>query len=202
MKHIRSAIASMSTLLTSFLMLMLPVSAAHAVIIPVEFNTASNESFTVAVLGEGNCVSSASPSACSYGIYFNCSAGSNGNCAWVNATGNGGAPTTQDPGTADQAILIATNTGTATLSLTMKAESDIHSDDSCLNMTMTHEQEASCTTTDTYDSATETLKTSDVTLDASFTPADDQICIWLWGNFTGCTAGVDSTNIYLNSTVA
>jgi hypothetical protein len=198
----KSAAITLAVLLTSWLLLMWPVSAAESVIIPVDFNTESNESFTVAVLGESNCVSATLPvSACAPGISFNCTAGNNGVCGWVNAQGMQ-VGTQQDPATADQAIFIVTNTGTATLDLDFAARDDIYVVDNCLNMTYTTEQEASCVTTDYGDdNFTGQVKTTDITIDSSFTAAETQHCVWLFGNFSSCSADIDSTEIWFNSTV-
>ena len=86
--------------MVTMMLLTLPVLAAESVIIKIEFNTASNEAFTATVLGGSGCVSASSPSQCADAISFNCSAGSNGNCAWVNATCVG---EDQDPYTANKA---------------------------------------------------------------------------------------------------
>lgn len=196
----------LGTVFIAAVLLGIPVYAAESVIIPVEFNTESSESFTVTVLGMSGQASASPATESANQVAFNCTAASNGICNWVNATGDAGAGSEQD---ATNPIFVVSNTGTATLNLTMNVTATAEEKDTCLNLTYTDEQEATCSTTAHPDPTSGDGNGVDdefdggdyITLDASFAPADDNVCIWMWANFTSCTAGVDRIEMYFNSTV-
>jgi hypothetical protein len=89
--------------------------------------------------------------------------------------------------------------GNVALDFSTRTDADIGSVDACLDLRFAAEQEASCNTAVTGATANDLNDTATI-VDASFAVADNQWCIWLWGNFTGCTAGIDDTYLYLNST--
>jgi hypothetical protein len=168
-----------------------PANGAESVYILIEFNTGTDESFTATVYGGSGCVSAAAPSQCGDSIAFNSSTGTT---TWDAPERIGGSA--QD---ATHPILIVTNTGNVALDFSTRTDADIGSVDACLDLRFAAEQEASCNTAVTGATANDLNDTATI-VDASFAVADNQWCIWLWGNFTGCTAGIDDTYLYLNST--
>jgi len=169
-----------------------PADAAESVYIIIEYNTGTDESFTVTVYGGTGCVSATSPSVCGESISFNSTSGMD---EWLNATRQGGS--TQD---LTNPIIIVTNTGNTGLELNMSVDQDIGTVDSSLDMATVFEQEASCSTTvDTCGSCYD-VNTTAITIDDDFTTSDNQWCIWLFGNFSDASAGIDQTTLYFNST--
>jgi hypothetical protein len=202
-------IQTLGIFLMASVLLALPISAAESVSIPVEFNTASNEEFTAAVLSSDNCVSAAGDvNACQYGFSFNSSAADNGNTLWANATAMDDGTTMQSNETANNAIVIITNTGTATLNINMNVTEIT---DSCLNMTYTFN--------DTIDSEGRTSEVpgdaylgngvqgqignglAAIDLNTSWTSGESSIHLYFWGNFSSCLAGTDRVYLHINSTV-
>lgn len=118
---------------------------------------------------------------------------------WDNATVAG-----SDTQNQTYPILYVDNTGTTNVApLNISASDDIANQDSCLDLRYYINQSEGGVFTSTTLGATATdLNTTEVQIDASFTPTEANWGIWLYGNFSACTQGEDSVTFWINATFA
>lgn len=129
-------------------------------------------------------------------IEFNSTDGTD---AWVNATIAGGS--TQDE---TNPILYTDNLGTTNAEINISTSSEISGVDTCLELRVIWKQASSGVFSNTDDpSATGfDLNTTQIQIDSSFTPDEENWGVWPYGNFSGCTVGEDQTTFYINATFA
>lgn len=156
------------------------MAATESVTVTLYFNIGAVDELTVTLLGEAAATSTAAGQALPANIEFNSTVGTD---LYLNATvSNGGS--TQD---ATNAIMQLDNTGTTNLAINMSLDGSINA---CLDC-----KYATSFTYDVVGSGISLNDTENATLDASFTPAEAAIDMWLWGNFSGCLDADDDSAV-------
>jgi hypothetical protein len=155
-------------------------AATETVTVTLFFNIGAVDELTVTLLGEAAATSSPSGQALPANIEFN---STDGDTVWQNASvTNGGS--TQD---SSNAIIQLDNTGTTNLLINMSLDASINAClDAKYSTSFIHDVEGSGISLN---------ETENATLDASFTPAESVIDLWLFGNFTGCSDGDDDSAV-------
>jgi len=148
----------------------LAFAASESVYTTIYWNIASVDAFTVTLLGEDATTSApAAGTATAKNIEFNSSTGTT---SWDLPSVTGGG-SEQGEGTP---IITIDNTGTTNLMMNISIDSAVAE---CMGLnydTSWHANGADGIT----------LSTTEITLDASFTPAESAIALYLWGNFSDC----------------
>jgi hypothetical protein len=124
---------------------------------------------------------------------------------WVNATV--AASTSQLPATP---IIYVDNTGTTNAALNISTTDDIHTTDATLYLRYIYNQSEGGVfgnyntnpTSPAGGSSGGYLNATQIQLDSSFTPTEQNWGIWLYGNFSGSTQGQDLTTFWVNATFA
>jgi hypothetical protein len=118
-------------------------------------------------------------------LNFTCATDS---CSWVNASFEG-ASGTQDDTTPAIGI---DNTGTTNAEVNISVNETLPGA-TCFNLRYVNDTD---NTLDTYPPVLH-LNTTNITLDSSFTPAEADIDVWLFGNFSDCTAQTYPLKFYV-----
>lgn len=154
-------------------------AATETVTVDLLFNIGAVDELTVTLLGETAQASAAGGAALPANIEFNSTDGSD---EWINATVTGGG-STQD---FTNPILSLDNTGTTNLNISMDIGAGL---DAC--QVLRYNTSQPLYVGEGYGGSVNS--TMNVTLDASFTPAESAISVWLNGNFSACEDNDDAT---------
>jgi len=158
----------------------------------VSFDIGANEELTVTLLGTAAKVSAAGAgNTTANNIEWNLSAANSGSLIWSNATVGGGGSTQSA-----SAILQIDNTGNRDLNVTINLSSALPT---CIQMIVNTSMQGSITAAKAAESENLTDGVGWI-IDASYTPAEAAIDLFLYANFTGCTYSDTGTrNLYLIS---
>ncbi len=160
------------------------------------FNVAVSDEVTVYLLQESGTATSGAGASTSQNIEFNSTTGTT---QWANARVQGGSSTLQND---DEGIIWIDNTGSTTpeLNISVNVSSWGSGGYSCLDLHYFSNQTGGATVAN-YSAGTpaneDQLNTTNVTLDSSFTPAEDTWEVWLWGNFSSCSSGSTGAMLYV-----
>jgi len=128
-----------------------------------------------------------------------------GTTLWANATVADG--NTQDE---THPIVYVDNTGTTNAAINISGSDDIANQDSCLKCIYIYNQSDGGNfynyntdpTSASGGSSGGYLNTTQIQIDSSFTPAEENWGVWLNSNFTECTQGEDTVTFNINATFA
>jgi len=136
-------------------------------------------------------------------IEFNSTTGTN---LWTNASVAAG-----DTQNETYPIIYVDNTGTTNAALNISASDDIYDQDPCLKARYIYNQSESGTFLNENSDPTAAAggsigsilnDTVPEQIDSSFTPAEENWGVWLYGNFSDCLVGEDTVTFYINATFA
>ena len=157
------------------------LAATETVTTTLFFNVASNHEMSVTLLGQAATVSAPAGTATSANIEFNSTTGNEG--TWLNATITSGGSV---QGTAANPIAVIDNTGNINFEFNVSIGVTLGA--TCWNLTY------GTVYTDLPGAApSNVLDTTEIQIDASFTPAEAVKNMWLWGKPVACTATDDLT---------
>ncbi|NIM46960.1 MAG: hypothetical protein GTN40_02255 [Candidatus Aenigmarchaeota archaeon] len=159
------------------------------------FNVEQLDQISVQLLGQGWDASSPTGTATSYNIDFNSSTGS---VAWTNAT----VKFANNNQSFSDGIILIDNTGTTTpttlnISTNVSDWSTAGSPAGCLDLHYFANNSTAAVYTAQTPASEPQLNTTNVTLDSSFDPTDNNWELWLWGNFSQCNQGTYAEKLYI-----
>lgn len=160
----------------------------------IYFSTASTDAMVVRLLDDGTAIETVTAAvlpgqAATNNIEFS---SATGDTLWDNCRLRGNAAANQSDGTP---CFTVDNTGTSTLNVVMNQSKDDGEEglgNGCRQLAYSFDWQ-------TWGGGNQTNFTGTVTLDATLTPADAKINVYLVGNFTDCPAGdgVNVTNLFI-----
>ncbi len=143
------------------------------------FNIGAADDVTVTLLNDGATSTSPSGQATAQNIEFNIT-GQTGN--WINATITGGG-SQQD---ASNSILTIDNTGTTNVNITIRVNETLPVAGDCqLDLRFENDTNEDDILDNYPPSAANDLNTTNVTLVELFEPSENELDLWLFGNFSG-----------------